>query len=93
MDYASCYVIYVDKTARGDRLVKKDTTPSASVNTSSNASSYFDTVGETEEVQANLQAILAVFNEGRLALHWSLEAIRRGELDGVYCLCFQNLEG
>lgn len=70
MDYASCYVIYVDKTARGDRLVKKDTTPSAAVSTSSNASSYFDTVGETEEIQANLQAIFGVFNEGRLALIW-----------------------
>lgn len=69
MDYASCYVIYVDKTARGDRLVKKDTTPSA-VSTSNNASSYFDTLRETEEIQANLQAIFGVFNEGRLALIW-----------------------
>ena len=77
MDYASCYVIYVDKTARGDRLVKKDTTTSAAVSTHSthsNASSYLDTAGETEEVQANLQAILAVFNEGKL------QAVRQRKL-------------
>lgn len=68
MDYASCYVLYVDRTARGDRLVKKDTTPSAAVSTPSNASSYLVTLGETEEVQANLRAILAVFNEGMPAV-------------------------
>jgi len=81
MDYASCYVIYVDKTARGDRLVKKDTTPSAQVSTHSNASNYFDTAGETEEVQANLQAILAVFNEGKLPAELCLKATWQRELD------------
>lgn len=64
MDYAACHVIYVDKSARGDRLVKKDQTPSASWSVHSNASSYFDTVGEADEVQANVQTVLAIFNQG-----------------------------
>ncbi len=66
MDYAACHVIYVDRKARGDRVVKKDATPSAAASTHSSAASYFDTVEEVEEVQANMRAILAVFNQGRV---------------------------
>ncbi len=64
MDYAACHVIYVDKSVRGDRFVKRDTTPSAATTTRSRTTSYFNIVDETDEVQANVQTILAVFNQG-----------------------------
>ena len=64
MDYAACHVIYVDRMARADRLVKKDATPSVAAGTYNSGSGYFDALGETDQVQANVRTILAVFDQG-----------------------------
>ena len=68
MDYAACHVVYVDKRAQEDRFVRKDGLASPSVMRSNDGDTdYFNAnkdLGEPEEVQMNLQAILSVFNGG-----------------------------
>lgn len=64
MDYASCHVIYVDNKAREDIALNKDGTNVAATGTHISASSYLKTAGELNEVHANIQAILTVFDQG-----------------------------
>ena len=68
MEYAACHVVYVDKRAQEDRFVGKDGLASPSLERSNDRDSdYFNAnkdLGEPEEVQMNLQAILSVFNGG-----------------------------
>lgn len=63
MDHAMCNVIYVDRRARGDRLVQREE-PSPSNGAGSIGSSYIEITGEHREVAANIQALLSNYNQG-----------------------------
>lgn len=71
MDHGVCNVVYLDRRARENETVKRDTVPAYSGSSTSGTSSprratgYFDLGrGRAGEVQANLQAILSTFTEG-----------------------------
>jgi hypothetical protein len=57
MDYAACNVVYVDRTAREDRLVKREDATSA-------AGSDADIAPSTIFLENNLQTLLGTFSEG-----------------------------
>lgn len=66
MDYAACNVVYVDRAARQDKLVKKeDLLP---VVTSTSIPNHIHEHGADRQspntLDANLQTLLATFGEG-----------------------------
>ena len=64
MDYAACNVVYVDRAAKEDRLVKREDVISAtsSVNTPDRVDGAPDS-GAT--LDSNLHTLLKTFSEGR----------------------------
>jgi hypothetical protein len=63
MEQASCNVIYVDRRAKGDRMVQREDSPRNG--SESIGSSYVDVSGEHREVTSNLQALLSNFKQGK----------------------------
>lgn len=68
MDYAACHVVYVDRRAREERFVKKDSVASSTVAKDIEGDSDYSDVKqdlvEDEEVQLNIRSILSIFNGG-----------------------------
>ena len=64
MEQASCNVIYVDRRAKGDRMVQREDSPRNG--SESIGSSYVDVSGEHREVMSNIQALLSNFKQGKL---------------------------
>lgn len=65
MEYAACNVVYVDRTASEDRLVKRNDATSA---TSANLQDHDADVAvkKPSPVAGNLKTLLGTFSEGEL---------------------------
>lgn len=63
MDYAACNVVYVDCTAREDRLVRSDD-PALAHLASNNGEVIAPHIGATDFVDGNLRTLLETFSEG-----------------------------
>jgi hypothetical protein len=57
MDYAACNVVYVDRTAQEDRLVRRE-------DATSTAGSDADIAPSSSPLEKNLQTLLGTFSEG-----------------------------
>lgn len=68
MDYAACNVVYVDRTSREDRLVKRDdaTTTATSIRIPDSTEDHASDTGDPDAVDSNLQTLLGTFSEGSL---------------------------
>ena len=65
MDYAACNVVYVDRTAREDRFVKRDdATAKPSRETPPDHAGEHAPVRPVSAVDANLRTLLGTFSEG-----------------------------
>jgi 3',5'-cyclic-nucleotide phosphodiesterase len=65
MDYAACNVVYVDRAARGDRLVKrKDLLSTALSSSPLNHVEEHELLPGYAALSDNLQALLGMFSEG-----------------------------
>lgn len=66
MDYAACNVVYVDRTAREDKLVKRDdaTSPGPTETTPNHAEEDAPAHQTPRPVDANLRTLLGTFSEG-----------------------------
>jgi 3',5'-cyclic-nucleotide phosphodiesterase len=66
MDYAACNIVYVDRRAGGDRLVKREPTQSNLSDFKTEVSSQTDAqaVADHHDVQRNLETLLGTFSEG-----------------------------
>jgi hypothetical protein len=69
MDYAACNVVYVDRTARGDKLVKRDDamSPASTEIAPNHAVEYAPVQPRPSSVEENLRTLLDTFSEGMLA--------------------------
>ena len=69
MDYAACNVVYVDRTAREDKLVKRDdaTSPGPRDTPPNHAEEYASAHQTPNAVDGNLRTLLGTFSEGMLA--------------------------
>lgn len=67
MDYAACNVVYVDRTAQEDRLVKRDeaTLIGSADKSSIPSDNYAPDSRAPGTVEENLQVLLETFSEGR----------------------------
>lgn len=66
MDYAACNIIYVDRTAGEDRLVKRGPGPLSQDNPYSRALPQTEgSVDELRNADRNVQTLLGTFSEGR----------------------------
>jgi 3',5'-cyclic-nucleotide phosphodiesterase len=66
MDYAACNVVYVDRAAKGNKLVKREDailSPS-SINVPNHTDGHALTQRGSFTLDANLQTLLATFSEG-----------------------------
>lgn len=69
MDYAACNVVYVDRTAQEDRLVRRDdATPFSFDKPSEQSDNYAPVSHGPSPVEENLQVLLETFSEGRYIL-------------------------
>jgi 3',5'-cyclic-nucleotide phosphodiesterase len=70
MDYAACNVVYVDRTAREDKLVKRDdaTSPGSTETPPNHAAEYAPAHPLPSPVDDNLRTLLGTFSEGMLVL-------------------------
>jgi hypothetical protein len=68
MDYAACNVVYVDRTAGEDKLVKRDdaTSPGSTETPSNHAEEYASAHQSPSLVDDNLRTLLGTFSEGML---------------------------
>ena len=68
MEYAACNVVYVDRTAEEDKLVKRDDVIwSPSTNSAQNhVEGDLPAQSSPSHVDANLQTLLRTFSEGQL---------------------------
>lgn len=66
MDYAACNVVYVDRTAREDKLVKRDdaTSTASLIDTPNHAQNHAPGYQDPDAVDSNLQTLLGTFSEG-----------------------------
>lgn len=69
MDYAACNVVYVDRSAREDRLVKNDDPALAHLATKDD-DAIAPTFGNGGHVDVNIRTLLGIFTEGM----WSIWA-------------------
>lgn len=69
MDYAACNVVYVDRTAREDKVVKRDdaTSPASTEIAPNHAVEYAPVQPSPSSVEDNLRTLLGTFSEGMLA--------------------------
>lgn len=67
MDYAACNVVYVDRTAHEDKLVKRDdaTTTNSIDKTPNHADDFAPVSHGPNPVDNNLRVLLETFSEGR----------------------------
>jgi 3',5'-cyclic-nucleotide phosphodiesterase len=68
MEYAACNIIYVDRTAGEDRLVRREDAPlkPPGVNSSSFPWRNGSANGDVFDANENLQILLGTFSEGRI---------------------------
>jgi len=68
MDYAACNVVYVDRAAQEDKLVRREDVGSSpsSFNLSERAEGPGLTRRNTFTLDVNLKTLLATFSEGKL---------------------------
>ena len=65
MEYAACNVVYVDRTAQEDKLVKRDDATSlASSDSTTNHAFGNSQLRRTSPVEDNLRTLLGTFSEG-----------------------------
>ena len=67
MDYAACNVVYVDRTAQEDKLVKREDATSTASTAADDAHNYADGYAPTRTPRAtddNLRTLLGTFSEG-----------------------------
>jgi 3',5'-cyclic-nucleotide phosphodiesterase len=71
MDYATCNVVYVDRTAREDKLVKRDDAISTAslIDTPNHAQNHAPGPLVPDAVDSNLQTLLGTFTEGSCRNH------------------------
>jgi 3',5'-cyclic-nucleotide phosphodiesterase len=74
MDYAACNVVYVDRTAREDKLVKRDdaTSPGSTETPLYHAQEYAPAHRSPSPVDDNLRTLLGTFSEG-MSIHSEFE--------------------
>lgn len=74
MDYAACNVVYVDRTAREDKLVKRDdaTSPGSTETLPNHAQEYAPARRSPSPVDDNLRTLLGTFSEG-MSIHSDFE--------------------
>jgi 3',5'-cyclic-nucleotide phosphodiesterase len=78
MDYAACNVVYVDRTAREDKLVKRDdaTSPGPTETALNHAQEYAQEYAPAHRspspVDDNLRTLLGTFSEG-MSIHTEFE--------------------
>ncbi len=60
MDYAACNVVYVDRSAREDKLVKRDDATSSAWSENGSNRAW----GSSGPVEENLRILLETFSEG-----------------------------
>ena len=67
MDYAACNVVYVDRTAQEDKLVRREDVTSAASKDSTSSSAEGDAPvrGSSRALEQNLRTLLGTFSEGR----------------------------
>ena len=65
MDYAACNVVYVDRAAKEDKLVKReDSWPvSSSIDLPNDSGNH---APDSPSLDVNLQTLLAIFSEGSI---------------------------
>ncbi|KAK5257605.1 3',5'-cyclic-nucleotide phosphodiesterase [Cryomyces antarcticus] len=64
MDHGACNIIYLDRRARGEGIIKKDLAHLASGRLRGIVPDYFDVGGlQVDEVEPNIRSILSTFNE------------------------------
>lgn len=70
MDYAACNVVYVDRTAREDKLVKRDdaTAPASTETAPNHAEEYAPVQRSSNSVDESLRTLLGTFSEGTSGL-------------------------
>lgn len=68
MEYAACNVVYVDRTATEDKLVKKDDLiwPASPSGTQTFAEEVLPNQSHPSPIDTNLQTLLRTFSEGQL---------------------------
>lgn len=67
MDYAACNVVYVDRAAKEDKLVKRESVASSSppsINLPIHAEGHAPARRGSHTLEENLQTLLATFSEG-----------------------------
>jgi 3',5'-cyclic-nucleotide phosphodiesterase len=66
MEYAACNVVYVDRTAVEDRLVKRDEIISShpAIKIQNPDDGDVTNLGSTSPVDGNLKTLLGMFSEG-----------------------------
>ena len=74
MDYAACNVVYVDRTAREDMLVKRDdvTSTASLIDTPNLDQNHALGHRVPDTVESNLQTLLGTFSEGWCRNHQHL---------------------
>ena len=66
MDYAACNIVYVDRTARGDKLVKRDdaTSPASTKIAPNHGEEYAPVQRSSSPLEESLRTLLGTFTEG-----------------------------
>jgi 3',5'-cyclic-nucleotide phosphodiesterase len=66
MDYAACNVVYVDRTAREDKLIRRDdaTLTASFIDASNHVQDHAPGPQAPDAVHSNLQTLLGTFSEG-----------------------------
>ncbi len=69
MDYAACNLVYVDRTAGEDRLIKRGDAPlrSYSFKVETNGQRANSSEGVSVHVNGNIEVLLEIFSEGTFA--------------------------
>jgi 3',5'-cyclic-nucleotide phosphodiesterase len=66
MEYATCNIIYVDRTAGEDRLIRRGDVTFNSLEANSPDFRWVNGSANGEECDVNLQTLLGAFSEGRI---------------------------
>jgi len=68
MDPASCRVIYIDDRFPAEKWLTRDMVPSSTTNNGINQALALDLAELSLDLQANVNAVLGVFNQGKNCL-------------------------
>ena len=67
MDYAACNVVYVDRTAKEDKLARrKDSIPANSIENHTGDAEVAPVIANPTACDSNLRTLLETFSEGKL---------------------------